>query len=112
MIYYKGWNIPRPLLISMLTIQETKQSINQSIAPQHALDEVAEGTPEVLAAGEAVLVDEEDVLLEARVEVGLEAELADDGVVVAVDVGVDAVHALEDLAHRLREGFREGHADA
>lgn len=59
-----------------------------------------------------MLVDEEDVLLEARVEVGLEAELADDGVVVAVDVGVDAVHALEDLAHGLGEGLGEGHADA
>lgn len=83
-----------------------------SITPQHALDKIAEGTPEVLAAGEAVLVDEEDVLLETRVEVGLEAELADDGVVVAVDVGVDAVHALEDLAHGLGEGLGEGHADA
>lgn len=43
---------------------------------------------------------------------GLEAELADDGVVVAVDVGVDAVEALEDLADEGREGLGEGHADA
>lgn len=59
-----------------------------------------------------MLVDEEHVLLEAGVEVGLEAELADDGVVVAVDVGVDAVHALEDLADEGGEGLGEGHADA
>lgn len=45
-----------------------------------------------------VLVNEEHVLLEAGVEMGLEAELPDDGVVMAVDVGVDSVHALEDLA--------------
>lgn len=82
------------------------------IAAQHALNEVAEGTPEVLAGSEVVLVDEEDVLLEGSVEVGLEAELADDGVVVAVDVGVDAVHALEDLAGEGGEGLGEGHADA
>lgn len=59
-----------------------------------------------------MLVDEEHILLEAGVEVGLEAELTDDGVVVAVDVGVDAVHALEDLADEGGEGLREGHADA
>ena len=59
-----------------------------------------------------MLVDEQDVLLEAGVEVGLEAQLADDGVVMAVDVGVDAVHALEDLADQGREGLGEGHADA
>lgn len=82
------------------------------ITLQHALDQVAEGAPEVLARGEAVLVDEEDVLLEACVEVGLEAELADDGVVVAVDMGVDAVHALEDLADERGEGLGEGDADA
>lgn len=59
-----------------------------------------------------MLVDEEDVLLEARVEVRFEAELANDGVVVAVDVGVDAVHALEDLADGLGERFGKGYADA
>lgn len=59
-----------------------------------------------------MLVDEEHVLLEAGVEVGFEAELSDDGVVVAVNVGVDAVHALEDLADQGGEGLGEGHADA
>lgn len=59
-----------------------------------------------------MLVDEEDVLLEGGVEVRLEAELADDGVVVAVDVGVDAVHALEDLADEGGEGLGEGDTDA
>lgn len=108
---------PCPFVISrhdgrVATNTKAGKACPASVAPQHTLDKVAEGAPEVLAAGEAVLVDEEDVLLEARVEVGLEAELADDGVVVAVDVGVDAVHALEDLAHGLGEGLGEGHADA
>lgn len=83
-----------------------------SITPKHAVYEIAKRTPEILTAGKVVLVDEEDVLLEAGVEMRLEAQLADDGVVVAVDVGVDAVHALEDLADEGREGLWEGHADA
>jgi hypothetical protein len=45
-----------------------------------------------------VLVDEENVVLEAGVEVSFKTELADDRVVMAVDVGVDTVHSLEDLA--------------
>jgi hypothetical protein len=85
---------------------------NTLVALQHALNQVAQGSPVILAAGEVVLVDEEDVLLEAGVEVGLEAELADDGVVVAVNVGVDAVHALEDLADEAGELLGEGDADA
>lgn len=56
-----------------------------------------------------MLVDEQHVLLEAGVEVRLEAKLADYGVMVAVDVGVDAVHALEDLAHESRERLGERH---
>jgi hypothetical protein len=83
-----------------------------SITPQHTLNQIAQGAPEVLPAGEVVLVDEEHVLLEAGVEMGLEAQLADDGVVVAVDVGVDAVHALEDLADQSWKRLGEGHADA
>jgi len=54
-----------------------------------------------------MLVNKQDILFEARVEVGLQPELADDGVVVTVYVGVDAVHALEDLADEGWEGFRE-----
>jgi hypothetical protein len=38
-----------------------------------------------------VLVNEEHVVLEASVEMGFETEVHDHGVVVAVNVGVDAV---------------------
>nr|POE90627.1 hypothetical protein CFP56_60240 [Quercus suber] len=76
-----------------------------SIASQHALDQFAE-RPEPLrflfsfAISEVELLNEKDVVLEAGVEVGFEAETADDTVVVAVDVGVDAIQALEDGADR------------
>lgn len=79
------------------------------IALQHAINQISQGTPVVAAAGEAVLVDEQDVLLEACVEMGLEAELADDGIVVAVNVCVDAVHALEDLADESGKRLGERH---
>lgn len=90
--------------------RERETEKNSSVAPQHAVDQVAQRAPVVLPAGKVVLVDEEHVLLEAGVEVRLEPELADHGVVVAVDVGVDAVHALEDLAHEGRERLGEGDA--
>jgi len=45
-----------------------------------------------------VLVNEENIVLETCVKVSLEAQFADDRVVMAVDVGINAVHALEDLS--------------
>lgn len=57
-----------------------------------------------------MLIHEEDIVLEAGVEVRLEAELDDDWIVVAVDVGVDAVEALEHCAEEGWEGFGEGDA--
>ena len=68
------------------------------VAPQHAVDQVAQRAPKVLSAGKVVLVDEEHVLLEAGVQMRLQAKLTDDRVVVAVDMGVNTVHALEDLS--------------
>jgi hypothetical protein len=57
-----------------------------------------------------VLIDEQYILLEAGVEVRFQPQLADDGVVMAVDVGVDTIHALEDLADVRGEGLGEGDA--
>ena len=54
-----------------------------------------------------MFVNEQDVLLEARVKMGLEAELANHGIMVAVYVCVDTVHALEYLANQSRERFGE-----
>lgn len=46
-----------------------------------------------------MLVNEENVVLEAGVEMRLKTQLADDWVVVAVDVSVNTVHPLEDGAN-------------
>ena len=54
-----------------------------------------------------MLIDEEDVVLEACVEVSFEAKFTNDRVVVAIDVSVDAIHALEYLSNHAREGFWE-----
>lgn len=51
-------------------------------------------------------------MLETRVEMRLEAEVHDDGIVMAVDVRVDAIQALEDVADTLWEVFGEGNANA
>jgi hypothetical protein len=59
-----------------------------------------------------MLINEEDIVLEARIQVRLEAQLDDDGVVVAVDVCVDAVQALEHVADEGGKRLGEGDADA
>lgn len=84
--------------------------VHQLVALQHTVDQVTERAPIIPAAGQAMLVNEEDVLLEASVEMRLKPELSNDWVVVAVNVGVDSVHALKDLAHKV--GERLGERDA
>ena len=91
-------------------VQKVHRGVDHSVALDHLRSQVAKRAVKVLAGIQLVLVDEEHVLLEARVQMGLEAELADHGVMVAVDVGVDAVHALEDLADEGREALGEGYA--
>lgn len=49
-------------------------------------------------------------MLETSVEMGLQAETSNDAVVMAVDVGVDAIEALEDLFDGGLEGRRERHS--
>lgn len=45
-----------------------------------------------------MLIDEENVVFEARVQMWLKTQVDDHRVVVAVDMCVDAVQALEDLS--------------
>jgi hypothetical protein len=62
------------------------------IVLQHALHEIAQRSPEVFApVCKTMLVNEQNVVLEACVQMWLEPQLNDDRVVVAVDVGVDTV---------------------
>lgn len=50
-----------------------------------------------------MFIDEQDVVLEAGVQMWLETEVHYDRIVVAVDMGVDTVQALEDLAEETGE---------
>jgi hypothetical protein len=59
-----------------------------------------------------VLVNEENVMFEASVEVSLKAKLTNDGIMVAIYVGVDTVHPLKYLSDHAGEGFWEWHADS
>ena len=54
-----------------------------------------------------MLIDEEHVVLEARVQVWLEAQLDYDRIVVAIYMCIDSVEALEDLADKGGKGLRE-----
>lgn len=55
-----------------------------------------------------MFIDEQDVVLEASIQMWLEAEVYHDRVVVAVDMGVDTVQALEDLPEETGECLRKG----
>lgn len=50
-----------------------------------------------------MLIDEENIMLEASIEMSLETKFPDDRVVVAIDVCVDTVHPLEYLANHAWE---------
>lgn len=78
-----------------------------SVALDHLGRQITKWPVEVLSGIQLVLVYEEHILLEASVQVGFESKLTNDGVVVAVDMGVDTVHALEDLSNQRLEPLRE-----
>jgi hypothetical protein len=85
----------------------------RSITPQHALDKITQRTPKVLTAVcQSMLINEQDIVLEARIEMRLETQLNDDVVVVAVYVRVHAVQALEHVADQSGERLWKRHADA
>lgn len=63
----------------------------RSIVGQHTVDEIAQRAPEVLTRRQIVLVDEQHVVLEARVEMWFKAEMGDNWIMVTVNVSVDAV---------------------
>jgi len=79
-----------------------------SITPKHVLHQIPERAPEVFATCEVMLVNEQDVVLEAGIKMWLQPEVDNYWVVVAIDVRVDSVESLEELANEGREGLREG----
>lgn len=54
-----------------------------------------------------MLVNKQDVVLEAGVEMRFESQVDDNGIVMAVDVRIHAVQTLKDLAKQTRERLRE-----
>lgn len=80
------------------------------VTAQHTLHQITQRTPVILAARQFVLIDKQDVVLEAGVQVRLEAEVYHDRVVVAVDMSVDSVQTLKDLAEETRESLGERNA--
>lgn len=85
-----------------------------SITPQHTLNQLPQGPkplrPPLPLIREPKLLNKKHVMLKARIQVRLEAQLPDDAVMVAVDVRVDAIQALEDLLDGGAELRREGDA--
>lgn len=62
-----------------------------SIATQHAIHQIPQRAPEILPARQFVLINEQDVVLEAGVEVRFETEVHYHWVMVAINVGVDTI---------------------
>lgn len=54
-----------------------------------------------------MLIDKQDIVFEASVEVRLKTEVHDYRVVVAVNMSVNTIQALEDLTNETGEGFGE-----
>lgn len=44
-----------------------------------------------------MLIDEQNIMLETGVKMGFKTKFSDDWVVVAIYVGIDTIHSLEDL---------------
>ena len=54
-----------------------------------------------------MLIHKQYVVLEACIQMRFETKVDDDWIVVAVDMGIDAIHAFEDLKEERLEGLRE-----
>lgn len=78
-----------------------------SVTPQHAFDQISQGTPEILATVKIVFVNKEHVMLEAGIEMRFEAKVEHDVIVVTVNVRVHAIQAFEHLADQRWEWFGE-----
>jgi hypothetical protein len=87
-----------------------KTLLRSSVASQHALHQITQRAPEVLSGAllQSVFINEQDVVLEAGIEMWLETQVNNDRVVMAVNVRVDPIETLENLADRLTEVLGEG----
>ena len=94
----------------MLKFAASLHQFSKSVAPEHAVDKVSQWSPEIFPTRKVVLIDEQDVVLETCIQVSLQAQFADDWVVVAVDMSVYTIHALENLSDHAGKRLREGNA--
>ena len=84
-----------------------------SVALQHTLHQVPKRPPEVLRpTTQAMLIHKEYVVFEARIEMWLQPKVNYDGIVMAVDVRIDAIETFEDLADSGRESLWKRNTDA
>jgi hypothetical protein len=92
-----------PMLISTSSLHK----MHRSVTPEHTLHKISKRSPEVLAARKTMFIDEEDIMLETRIEVSLQPKLANYRIVVTVDMCVNTIHPLEYLTDHAWEGFWE-----
>jgi hypothetical protein len=82
------------------------------VAPQHTLHQIPQRAPEIFTpARQPMLINKQHIMLKACIEMRLKTQLNNDRVVVAVNVRVDAVQALEHVADEGGKGLGKGHAD-
>src|SRR5271169_2755382 len=84
------------------------------ITLQHTVYQIPKWTPVIFTPTllQSMLIHKENIVLEARIQVWLEPQMDHDVVVMAIDVGIDTVEALEKLADGGGEVLGEGDADA
>ena len=75
------------------------------VTAQHTVHQITQRPPVIFPTRELVLIDKQDIVFEASVEVRLKTEVHDYRVVVAVNMSVNTVQALEDLADETGEGL-------
>lgn len=57
-----------------------------------------------------MFVDEKNIMFEARIQMGFQFELNDDGEMMTVDVCVDSIESLEDLSNQRGKCLGKGDA--
>ena len=55
-----------------------------------------------------MLIDEQNIMLEARIQVRLKSQLHNDRIMVTVNMGIHSVQTLEELSNQGRECLWEG----
>jgi hypothetical protein len=84
-----------------------------SVASQHTLHQITQWPPKVLTATrQTMLIDEEHIMLEARVQVRLQSQLDNNRVMVTINVRIHPVQALEHVPDKSRKSLGERNADA